>query len=153
MTTLAPAYEPEAKPITSGEPSGFFVSDWKSAPLTASAAPQTTANSSRGSRQVTTTSRVRGSASGSKSAESTWAGVSWMEPVARVRTPRAATTRTRTPQTMTDRRSTRSEARPRRSAQVVRPEPAERVRVWAVTGCSPSGAGPARRGRALRRAR
>ena len=41
ITTIAPVYAPVEKPITSGEPSGLRVSDWKIAPETPSAAPKT----------------------------------------------------------------------------------------------------------------
>lgn len=43
------------KPMTSGEPSGLSVRDWKTAPDSASAAPKQTAATTRGARQLRTT--------------------------------------------------------------------------------------------------
>ncbi|CAO0826657.1 putative protein OS=Streptomyces microflavus OX=1919 GN=Smic_04540 PE=4 SV=1 [Streptomyces microflavus] len=51
-------YEPVVKPMTSGLPSGLRVRDWKIAPPTARAAPNTTAATMRGARHSRTTVRT-----------------------------------------------------------------------------------------------
>jgi hypothetical protein len=61
MTTSAPAAEPCPKPITSGLPSGLRETVWNAAPAIPSAAPTSSATTTRGSRSSRTMNSWPGS--------------------------------------------------------------------------------------------
>ncbi|MDQ1169100.1 hypothetical protein QE392_000904 [Microbacterium proteolyticum] len=99
--------------MTSGEPSGLRVNDWKIAPERASATPHASAKSARGNRHPVTRSVVWVSAV-PMSAEATWARLSGYVPTetATIVNERAVTPRT--VPTIALRRLQRPESRPRR---------------------------------------
>ena len=104
-----------------GSASGLRNSDWKIAPLTPSAAPNTSAAATRGSRHSTTMSWTS-PVSPPVSAETTCPGLSGYEPVISASTAMPATATASTAQTTTERHSSRTAIRRRRSTSTRRPK-------------------------------